>query len=78
MEKIVWVVFEINHVQNYEKLASIQDTQELANDIADFYRSKLKNQFEIEYIVQSWIVLENIETLKNAETIDLSSEQENN
>jgi hypothetical protein len=53
MEQNVWVVFEINHIKNYERMSSIHTTEEVANEVAEYYRSKLNDKNEIEYIIQS-------------------------
>lgn len=76
MEQNVWVVFEINHIKNYERMSSIHTTEEVANEVAEYYRSKLNDKNEIEYIIQSWVVVESVDTLKNAETINLNEKEE--
>jgi hypothetical protein len=48
----------------------------VANEVAEYYRSKLNDKNEIEYIIQSWVVVESVDTLKNAETINLNEKEE--
>lgn len=71
----VWVIFEINHLQGYERMSSIHDTEEVANEVAEYYKSLLSKNSGIEYIIQNWTVVKNLKTITDAQVININEEQ---
>ena len=68
----VWVVFEIDNETSTERLSSIHDTEEVAQEVAAYYKNLISDKPHIEYITQSWVVVKNLETITNAEVIDVN------
>ncbi len=73
----VWVIFEINYTNNFQRMSSIHDNEDIAKEVAEYYRSILPKNSNIEYVIQNWTVVKDLKTITEVETTNVSDFQEN-
>ena len=73
----VWVVVERDTSRGTERLSSIHSTEEVAMEVAEYYRNQLPSEhLFIEYEVQSWYIVHELSQITDkGEIIDMSEEK---
>ena len=73
----IWVVVEIDSNKETERLSSIHMTEEIANEVAEYYRDQIPYEYNnISYEVHSWMIT-TLEQIQDKGTVIDMSEEEN-